>query len=163
MALCLSGLSPDRFFFCGFLPSKQGARKAAFEEIKGIHSTLLFFESPKRVISFLKDAQDILGDRDGAVCREMTKLYEEVQKGKLSFLIDHYESHPPRGEIVIVIEGGVAFSSVTDEDLRAHLEKALTTYSVREAVDLVSKALGRSKREVYQHALSLKSKKTRLP
>lgn len=161
-ALCLSGLAPDRFFFCGFLPSKQGARKTALQEIKDIRSTLLFFESPKRVVSFLKDAQAILGNREGAVCREMTKLYEEVQKGQISFLIEHYEAHPPRGEIVIVIEGGLAFSPVGEEELRAHLEKALSTYSVKEAVDLVAKALGRSKREVYQHALSLKSEKTRL-
>ena len=162
MALCLSGLSPDRFFFCGFLPPKQGARKAALEEIKDVQSTLLFFESPKRTIAFLRDAIDVLGDREGAVCREMTKLYEEVQKGDLSFLIAHYEAHPPRGEVVIVIEGSPSFSSLTEEDLEAHLEKALASYSVKEAVDFVSKALGRSKREIYQRALSLKSKKTRL-
>ncbi len=162
MALCLSGLSPDRFFFCGFLPPKQGGRKAALEEIKGIPSTLLFFESPKRTLSFLKDALDVLGDREGAICREMTKLYEDVQKGGLSFLISHYESQPPRGEIVIVIEGASPFSSFTEQDMEAYLEKALAVYSVKEAVDLVSKALGRSKREVYQHALSLKSEKTRL-
>jgi 16S rRNA (cytidine1402-2'-O)-methyltransferase len=162
MALCLSGLSPDRFFFCGFLPPKQGARKATLEEIKNIRSTLLFFESPKRTIAFLKDALDTFGDREGAICREMTKLFEEVQKGYLSFLIAHYEVHPPRGEIVIVIEGAPSFSSFSQEDLEAQLEKALTTYSVKDAVDLVSKAFGVSKREVYKRALSLKSEKTRL-
>ncbi len=162
MALCLSGLSPDRFFFCGFLSSKQGARKAALEDIKEIQSTLLFFESPKRMVAFLKDALDVLGNREGAICREMTKLYEEVQRGLLSDLITHYESHPPRGEIVIVIEGGASLSSFRQEDLEAHLEKALALYSVKEAADLVSKAFGRSKREVYQRALSLKPEKTRL-
>lgn len=162
MALCLSGLSPDRFFFCGFLPPKQGARKAALEEIRDIQSTLIFFESPKRTIAFLKDALDTFGDREGAICREMTKLYEEVQKGFLSHLITHYESHPPRGEFVIVIEGAPSFSSFSQEDLEAQLEKALITYSVKEAVDLVSKAFGLPKREVYKRALSLKSEKTRL-
>jgi len=162
MALCLSGLSPDRFFFCGFLPSKQGARKTALEEIKSLRATLLFFESPKRIRTFLKDALDILGDREGAVCREMTKLYEEVQKGPLSSLMAHYESHPAKGEVVIVIEGAPSFSTFTEEDIKTHLEKALDMYSVKEAVELVSKALRLSKREVYQHALALKSKKTRL-
>lgn len=162
MALCLSGLSPDRFFFCGFLPSKQGARKAALEEIKHIQATILFFESSKRLIAFLKDALDVLGDREGAVCREMTKFYEEAQRGLLSDLIAHYESHPPRGEIVVVIEGGTLLSSFAEEDLEAQLESALAIYSVKEAADLVSKAFGRPKREVYQRALSLKSEKTRL-
>ncbi|HUX79926.1 MAG TPA: 16S rRNA (cytidine(1402)-2'-O)-methyltransferase [Alphaproteobacteria bacterium] len=162
MALCLSGLSPDRFLFCGFLPPKQGARKASLEELKPLRPTLLFFESPKRTIAFLKDALSVLGDRQGAVCREMTKLFEEVQKGLLSCLIAHFESHPPRGEIVIVIEGASLFSSLSIEDLEAQLEIALATHSVKEAADLVSKALGLSKREVYQRALALKSKKTGL-
>ena len=162
MALCLSGLSPARFFFCGFLPPKQGARKAELEEIKSLQVTLLFFESSKRMIAFLKDALDILGDREGAVCREMTKLYEEVQKGSLSSLITYYESHPPRGEIVIVVEGASTSSTFSKEDFEAHLEKALTIYSVKEAVDIVSKAFKLSKREIYQRALALKSEKTRL-
>lgn len=161
-ALCLSGLSPDRFFFCGFFPPKQAARITALESIRNLQTTLLFFESPKRLLSFLKDALKILGDRQGAVCREMTKLYEEVKKGTLSSLIAHYESTPPRGEIVIVIEGTSENDTVSEKDLEIHLKKALAIYSVKETVDLVSKASGRSKREVYQRALSLKSKETSL-
>lgn len=162
MALCLSGLSPAQFFFCGFLPSKETARKAKFEEIKPLQATLLFLESPKRVRAFLKDALEVLGDRTGAICREMTKLYEEVKKGPLSDLCAYYDAHPPRGEIVIVVEGASAFSSFAEGDLEAHLEKALLLYSVKEAVTLVSKAFGLSKREVYQRALALKPKETRL-
>lgn len=163
MALCLSGLSPERFFFCGFLSAKQEARKSALQDLKQLQATLLFFESPKRVTAFLKDALAILGDREGAVCREMTKLYEEVQKNSLSSLIDYYESHPPRGEVVIVIEGSSPSATVGQEELDLWLEKALKTHSVKEGVDLVSKALGLSKREVYQHALRLKSEKEGLP
>lgn len=163
MALCLSGLSPERFFFCGFLSSKQAARKTSFQEINQISATLVFFESPKRVVSFLTDALEILGDREGVVCREMTKIYEEVQKNSLSSLINYYESHPPRGEVVILIEGNDLSVTVDQEDLGRELKKALETYSVKEAVDLVSKAFGLSKRDVYQHALQLKSEKTRLP
>ena len=110
-------------------------------------------------MSFLKDAQKVFGDRDGAICREMTKLYEEIQRGPLSSLIQHYEAIPPRGEIVILIEGASSLSSLSEEELEAHLEKALRTSSVKEAVEMVSKAFERSKREVYQRALSLKEKK----
>ncbi len=163
MALCLSGLAPDRFLFCGFLPSKQGARKTALEEVKEIQATLIFFESSQRLVPFLKDAVEVLGDREGAVCREMTKLFEEVQRHTLSSLISHYEAHPPRGEIVIVIEGTSPFASLSTEDLKIQLQAALERYSLKEAVDLVSKAFGISKREVYQHALALKSEETRLP
>jgi 16S rRNA (cytidine1402-2'-O)-methyltransferase len=163
MALCLSGLSPERFFFCGFLASKQAARKTALEELKQIQATLLFFESPKRLLPFLRDARDVLGDRTGAVCREMTKLYEEAQRGSLSSLIAHYDTLPPRGEIVVVVEGAPCAPSLDQKDIETHLERALQTQSVKEAVELISKAFSLSKREVYQHALALKSEKTRLP
>ena len=161
-ALSLSGLSPERFLFCGFLPSKKGQRKTSFEDIKSIQAPLIFFESPKRLLPFLQDALEVLGDRQGVVCREMTKLYEEIQRGTLSSLITHYEKGPPRGEIVVVIEGASKIPSLSPKVLDAHLKKALQTHSLKEAVDLVSKAHKLSKREVYQHALNLKSKKERL-
>lgn len=162
MALCLSGLSPERFYFCGFLPSKTDARKTALQEMRQIPATLVFFESPKRVTSFLKDALDTLGNRVGTVCREMTKLYEEVQKSSLSDLMRYYEAHPPRGEVVIVIEGGSLSDTMGREEQDVLLRKTLETHSLKEAVDLVANAFGLSKREVYQHALELKSEKTRL-
>ena len=162
MALSLSGLSPEKFFFCGFLSSKEKARQTALEDVKNIQATLLFFESAKRLLAFLKDAQDVLGDREATVCREMTKRFEEAQKGFLSALRAHYEIHVPRGEIVVVIEGAASSFSFNEEDLEASLQKALETYSVKEAVALVSKAFGVSKREVYQRALELKPQKTRL-
>lgn len=161
MALCLSGLPPERFFFSGFLPPKQEARRLALQNISQLPATLVFFESPKRMIGFLKDAREVLGDREGAVCREMTKMFEEVQKNSLSGLIDYYETHPPKGEVVIVIEG--QSGDLKEEELEGWLKNALKTHSVKEAADLVSKAFGLSKREVYQRALQLKSKETRLP
>lgn len=160
MALCLSGLPPDLFLFFGFLPPKQTARRKRLEEFKFIKATLIFFESPKRLVPFLKDALCILGDREGVVCREMTKIYEEARIDSLSKLIEHFDTHPPRGELVVVIEGALEISPLPDEQFEAYLEKALSTSSIKEAVDTVSKALGRSKREVYQRALTLKSKKT---
>lgn len=162
MALCLSGFSTDRFYFSGFLPSKSAARCSALEALKSLTVTLIFFESPKRIVSFLNDAQKVFGDREGAICREMTKLYEEIQRGPLSSLVQHYEAIPPRGEIVVLIEGASSLSSLSEEELEAHLEKVLKTSSVKEAVEMVSKAFERSKREVYQRALSLKKKKKSL-
>jgi len=161
-ALCLSGLSPDRFFFCGFLPPKQSARRSSLEEIRSLSATLLFFESPKRLVAFLTDALDVFGDRTGAVCREMTKLYEEVQKAPLSTLIAYYEANPPRGEIVIALEGAPKITSFIEADIMAELQKAVELYPVKEAVDIVSKIFNKPKREIYQRALSLKSEKTGL-
>ena len=145
MALCLSGLSPDRFFFCGFLPSKTSARKTALQEVKTISATLMFFESPKRVTAFLKDALEVFGDRIGAVCREMTKIYEEVQKNSLTSLINYYESHPPRGEVVILVEGNDLSAVIDPEELEGELRKALETHSLKEAVESITKAFGLSK------------------
>jgi len=163
MALCLSGLPSARFTFCGFLPPKSSARKRELEALISLPTTLLFFESPKRLTAFLKDAQEVVGNRQGAVCREMTKLFEEVKRGPLSHLIDHYTTHPPRGEIVVLIEGALEAPPLSEETLTNHLQKALETYSVKEAADLVAKALGVPKREVYQHALTLKNKTKGLP
>ena len=159
MALCLSGFPPDHFFFSGFLPAKKAARCRALEDLKGMTATLLFFESPKRLLPFLKDALEVFGDRKGSVCREMTKIYEEARLGSLSTLIEHFEANPPRGEIVVVIEGASEISSLSEDELEAHLQKALSTMSVKEAVETISKAFGQPKREVYQRALSLKEKK----
>ncbi len=157
-ALTLSGLSPQTFTFYGFLPSKQAGRKKDFEEIKQCTTTLIFFESPKRLVRFLKDAEEVLGDRLASVCREMTKVYENIQKNTLSNLRSYYESHPPKGEIVVIIEGASQDNLSSEKELETQLKKALSTCRLKEAVELVSKATGHPKRKVYQYALSLKSK-----
>lgn len=157
-ALAISGLSPQTFMFCGFLPSKQSGRIKGFEDLKHLKATLIFFESPKRLGAFLKDANDILGNRTGAVCREITKVYENVQKNLLSALQAHYESHPPKGEIVVIIEGAPETAPLSEKELETELKKALSIYTLKEAVEVVSKVSGYPKREVYQYALSLKSK-----
>lgn len=161
-ALCLSGLSPDRFSFCGFLPSKQKGRREALDALKNIQGTLIFFEAPQRLVDFLKDAREILGDRIGCVCREITKVYEEARKETLSSLHTFYEEHPPRGEVVVLIEGGTSVPVFTEEDLEAELKKCMENQAVKDAASVVAKKFGRSKREVYQRALSLKSQKTSL-
>ncbi len=159
MALCLSGLPPDRFTFCGFLPQKTAARKKALQEVKDIPGTLIFFESPNRLVAFLNDCSSVLGDRKASVSREMTKLYEETQTAHLSQLITLFTNRTPKGEIVIVIEGASEEKERKDVDIETHLQNALKTYSMKEAVEIVSQSFGLSKREVYTRALHLKKTK----
>ncbi|NDH62785.1 MAG: 16S rRNA (cytidine(1402)-2'-O)-methyltransferase [Alphaproteobacteria bacterium] len=104
MALALSGLPTDRFYFGGFLPAREGDRRRAIGEAAGVPATLVFFEAPHRLPESLVDLADLLGDRAAAVARELTKMFEEVRRASLPELADHYAAHPDvKGEIVIVI------------------------------------------------------------
>jgi 16S rRNA (cytidine1402-2'-O)-methyltransferase len=105
MALVLSGLPSHSFTYRGFPPRKSGKRKRFFEVDVNSPHTLVFYESPYRVKAFLADALAVYGDRETAVCNELTKLYESIQRGTLSELITHFETNEPRGEYVIVISG----------------------------------------------------------
>jgi 16S rRNA (cytidine1402-2'-O)-methyltransferase len=154
-ALTVSGLPTDRFVFEGFLPPREGQRRNRIEEIKGIAATLVLFETGPRIAAALADLAAGLGSREAAVCRELTKLYEEVRCGNLATLAAEYGASPePRGEIVIVIAPAPA--PVRDAaDLDALLRQALVRVSVKEAVGEIAAVTGRPRREVYQRALSL--------
>ena len=118
MALALSGLATDRFTFEGFLPRSSGARIAHLETLRFEERTMVFFEAPHRITDSLRDAASILGiDRRAAVCREMTKTYEETVRGSLQELIDWSQSKEILGEITLVIEGvpvGAAIKSAEE-------------------------------------------------
>lgn len=103
-ALVASGLPTDRFFFGGFLPAKKNARRAALAEARAIAATLIFYEAPHRLAASLADAHAILGERQAAVARELTKIHEEIVRGRLSELAERFNSAPVRGEIVLVID-----------------------------------------------------------
>lgn len=156
-ALVLAGLPTDRFFFEGFLPPKSAARKARLTELSTIPGTLVFFESPRRLAAMLGDAATVLGERLGAVARELTKYYENVRRGPLSELAAHYgEAEEARGEIVVIIGPPDAAAlapsgAALDEALRAALEKL----SLKEAVAQVTAASGQPRRLVYARALEL--------
>jgi 16S rRNA (cytidine1402-2'-O)-methyltransferase len=154
-ALTISGLPTDRFMFEGFLPPREGQRRKRIDEIKLIPATLVLFETGPRIAASLADLAAGLGPREAAVCRELTKLYEEVRRGDLTSLARHYgESDEPRGEIVIVIAPpGAPVSDAADLD--ALLRQALGRVSVKEAVGEVAAVTGRPRREVYQRALTL--------
>lgn len=157
-ALIVTGLPTDRFFFEGFLPAKEGQRRARIAEISRIPSSLILFETGPRLERALADLAAGLGAREGAVCRELTKLYEEVRRGDLVTLASAYASEPPpRGEIVIVIAPPAAQADALDASaIDDMLRRTLTRASVKDAVGEVAAATGLPRREVYQRALALK-------
>lgn len=153
-ALTCAGMATDKFFFSGFLPSKTVARKKEINKLSKIPATLVYFESPKRLLASLKDLREVLGNRNAAVCRELTKLYEEIRKDNLDNLIEHYEGlQTPKGEIVVLIEQGKEKKLVNDLD--SALDDALKKLSVKEAVFAVTYMTGRKRKEVYKRALEL--------
>ena len=118
-------------------------------------ASLVVLEAPSRIAGFLKDAADVLGPRDAAIAREITKLHEEVRRGTLQDLADHYEAEgPPKGEIVVII-GPSADNPYTDIDVDAALAQALKASSVKDAAAEVAEMSGRPRRELYARALEL--------
>lgn len=156
-ALVLSGLPTDRFLFAGFLPSKGAARRTAIGELKGVAATLVLFESAQRLPDTLADLADLLGGREAAVARELTKLYEEVRRGPLPELAAHYaEAGPPKGEVVLVVGPPAAGEGeASEEDVDGLLREALERLSVRDAAADVAARTGRPRRAVYARALEL--------
>ena len=158
-ALVLSGLPTDKFMFAGFLPPKTAARKTALGDIKTVPATLIFYETAPRLVESLEDMRAILGDRPAAVARELTKKFEEVQRGTLSQLIAHYQAEgQPKGEIVIVVGAPVAGQEEnwTDEKVdQLLLEMMGKGMSVKDAAAFTAAKSGIKKREVYQRALLL--------
>jgi 16S rRNA (cytidine1402-2'-O)-methyltransferase len=163
-ALVLSGLPSDRFFFQGFLPPKEAARRRVLGELAALPTTLIVYETAPRLAATLADMAAVLGERPAAVARELTKLYEEVRRGALGELAAHYaNSGAPKGEIVIVVGGASAAAAreaVTGDALDAALDAALATMSVKDASAVVAEATGRPRREVYQRALIIAGRGT---
>lgn len=157
MALILSGLPPLPFLFLGFPPPKKAARRASFSGLRaaeraGLRATLIWHEAPHRLIDTLRDLEDVLGDRSGAVARELTKRFETVERGRLSELSQIFERQVPRGEITLIAgppEGN------DPENLDERLRSALLTHSVKDAAALISVVTGLPKKLVYARALEL--------
>jgi 16S rRNA (cytidine1402-2'-O)-methyltransferase len=159
LALTLSGLPPHPYLFSGFLPPKSGARRAALgvlrgAEMAGLSATHIFYEAPHRLAEFLADAAAVLGPRPAAVCRELTKHFEEARRGTLEELAAHYAEHAPRGEICVVI-GPAAEEDASAETLDEALRAALASMSVKDAAAAVATATGLPKKQVYARALEL--------
>ncbi|NVJ99564.1 MAG: 16S rRNA (cytidine(1402)-2'-O)-methyltransferase [Alphaproteobacteria bacterium] len=162
MALSLAGLPTDRFLFMGFPPNKSGARQSWFTAEEKTHASLVFYESARRLPECLQDAAQTLGDRNAAICRELTKKFEEVRRGTLADLAAHYaEAGAPKGEVVVVIgppphkdEAGGG----TDMDTEHLLEAALKHMSVKSAAAFVAEITGEKKKALYSRALEISGK-----
>src|SRR6202167_1743412 len=154
-ALVVAGLPTDEFFFAGFLPAKQAARRARIEELAAIPATLVLFETAPRVAAALSDLAAGLGHREAAVCRELTKLHEEVRRGDLATLAQSFNEAETRGEIVLVIAPPAAAPPADIADADPLLRAALTRASLKDAVSEVAQATGLPRREVYRRALAL--------
>ncbi|MBC6407014.1 MAG: 16S rRNA (cytidine(1402)-2'-O)-methyltransferase [Rhodobacteraceae bacterium] len=154
-ALTVSGLPTDAFFFGGFLPATAAARCKALEALASVAGTLVFCESPKRVAAMLRDAAQVLGpDRQAALCRELTKAYEQVLRDRLSALAERAAAQPLKGEIVVLIDRP-SKNTCADEDLESALRTALVEMSLRDAAEVVAKSFGAPKQRVYKMALRL--------
>lgn len=154
-ALAVCGLPTDRFFFLGFLPPKSAARRTELAEVAGLRASLVVYESPRRLAALLADAAAVLPGRDAAVCRELTKMFEEAVTGPLDDLARRYaEADPPKGEIVVVIGPPGEAPVWSDAAVDAALDAALASQSVKDAAAAVAAASGLPKKAVYARALA---------
>lgn len=154
--LVVSGLPSDRFLFAGFLPTKQNARRDALAALAEVDATLVMFESGPRLAESIADMAAMLGDRPAAVARELTKLFEETRRGSLAALAaQHAEAGAPKGEIVVIVGPPPAAAEVSDAELDAFLQGALS-HGVKEAAQRATAALGVPRKRAYQRALALK-------
>lgn len=156
-ALTLAGLPTDRFFFLGFLPAKDKAKRDAIDELKAIRATLVLYESGPRLPATLKLLAELMGGREAAVAREITKAFEETVTGTLSTLADHYADGGPKGEIVIIIGPPGEAPPADEADVEAALRKALRTLPPAKAAGEVARALGADRKALYALAMELKS------
>ena len=157
-AITLSGLPSDRFLFAGFLPSKAKARADTIAEFAALRATLVFYESGPRLAAALGALAEGLGNRDAAVAREISKLYEQCVTGTLTELAAHYADAPPKGEIVIIVgpPGEEAPEEADDASIDAALRMAMADHTVAQAAKAVAKRYGLDRHAIYARALTLK-------
>lgn len=159
-ALVASGLPTDEFFFAGFLPPRSNARRVRLEELRDIPATLVFYEAPHRIAATLKDAREILGEREAVVARELTKLHEEFARGRLSELVERFSSpERARGEMVLVIDRAVIESADREEDLTGSVAALVATFESegldhRAALKKAARSLGLSRDEAYRRLVT---------
>jgi 16S rRNA (cytidine1402-2'-O)-methyltransferase len=156
-ALATAGLATDAFLFAGFLPPKQKARQARLTELRMVPATLVFFEAPSRLAESLGDIAAVLGDREAAVARELTKLYEEVRRGTPAELAQWAAAAGPKGEMVVLVGPPLA-EVVTDDTILAHLQPLLARMSLGDAAKSVAQQLGVPRNRAYDLGLALKGR-----
>ncbi len=169
-ALIASGLPTDQFFFGGFLPARAAARRALLTELRAIHTTLVFYDAPHRITATLKDALNVFGDRRAAVARELTKLHEEIARGRLSELARRFsENAPARGEMVLIISGANESEIRADaksEDAPASLWVRVTELEregleAKLALKKAARELGLKRAEAYRLMVAQKKRRNK--
>ena len=159
-ALVASGLPTDEFFFGGFLPARSGARRARLAELRSLPATLIFYEGPHRIAATLKDAQEILGERQAVVARELTKMHEEIARGSLSELAARFSApESARGEMVLIIDRTVMPNENVGKQSDASISVLVTEYEAngidhRAALKRAARELGLSRDEAYRRLVS---------
>lgn len=147
-ALIMSGINPNKFLFYGFLDSKKSQKKKELEELKSIKYTIIFYESPYRVIETLLLIKEIMGNRNISVSREISKKYEEIYRGTIDDVLS--ELVEPKGEFVIIVEGNKEEKSYDNIDILSHVKAlVLDGISEKEAIKIVAKLHNLEKNEVY--------------
>jgi 16S rRNA (cytidine1402-2'-O)-methyltransferase len=164
-ALVASGLPVDEFFFAGFLPSRSSARRTRLNDLSNIRATLVFYEAPHRIARSLKDMREVLGEREAVVARELTKVFEEIVRGRLSELETHFGSEKEaRGELVVIVDQKLIAEPGAGEDELASLDSVVAAFEAqgldsRAALKQTAKKLGISRAEAYRQLVALRNRK----
>jgi 16S rRNA (cytidine1402-2'-O)-methyltransferase len=159
-ALVASGLPTTDFFYAGFLPARSTARQTRLKELSSIPATMVFYEAPHRLLATLKDALEIFGERQAVVARELTKLHEDIRRGRLSELVEHYQTtQEPRGEIVLLIDKTVIASDVDKAAGNSSVNQLVTEFESqgldhRAALKKAARELGLPRAEAYRRLLA---------
>jgi 16S rRNA (cytidine1402-2'-O)-methyltransferase len=160
-ALSIAGMPSDRFAFFGFLPEKAGRRQSFLQKLKTLPMTLVFYESPRRIVDSLKDIRDVLGDRDVAVARELTKVFEEVIRGRVDELVGKLEAQDIKGEITLLVGGAPGKPEAGDGEIEALYREIEQQgdFSTRDLAARIARELDLPRKRVYELVLKLRSMK----
>lgn len=160
-ALSVSGLPTDSFVFEGFLPAQKGKRKRYLEDLKDERRTIVLYESPRRLLTTLRDIEATLGERNIAVCRELTKIHEETLRGTVAEVIGKLKERKIKGEVTLIVAGSKKFQAHPPDRLLDEIKRHQQNSGLplKEIIRLVSKQTGIPRKEVYQESLKLKKVK----
>ncbi|MBW2571094.1 MAG: 16S rRNA (cytidine(1402)-2'-O)-methyltransferase [Deltaproteobacteria bacterium] len=164
-AISAAGLPTDSFIFIGFPAKKKTKRLKQLQDLADEKKTLIFYENPGRILAFMEELADVMGDRYGVLCREMTKLHEEFLRGRLSELIDSLFHRPSvKGECTLIVKGCEEKKEVSKDVIRAGLIEALDKKGgkISEVSRIVAQKYGLSKNKVYEEALKLKTERAKV-
>jgi 16S rRNA (cytidine1402-2'-O)-methyltransferase len=160
-ALCASGLPTDRFIFEGFLPAKTAARQQRLTAVRTDPRTLVYYESPHRIIAMLSDMVTVLGPtRRATIGRELTKQFETIRQDEVAVLLEWVQQNPEQqlGEFVVIVAGAEAQNATSDQEVEGILTVLLSELPTKQAASLCAKITGRKKNELYEQALILSGK-----